>query len=158
MGTCSWVMAAQTPPMCYSGSNPVVPCQEPGTASALGTGFPSNAGANCSHGCCRAVCEQAMSSLLPPSPSLPPPGLDTVARAMPPPIPGQLHGGATTDRDTSQRLQCNPIWTLFLSQVVPWNPGVPALPEERARMSVHLPVPAHWHQEGRDPQANAVGT
>lgn len=40
----------------------------------------------------------------------------------------------------------------------PWNPSVPALPEGRARVSVHLPVPAHWHQEGRDPQGNAVGT
>lgn len=104
--------------------------------------------------CCRAVCKQAALSLLPP----PPRGLNTRARVMPPTIPGEHHGGASRDRDTSQRLQCNPICTLLLSQVVSWNPAVPTLQEGRARISVHLPVPAHWHQERRDPQGNAVGT
>lgn len=49
-----------------------VPCQEPGRASALGTGFPGSA--KCWHGCCRALCEQAASSLLPLPLSLSPPG------------------------------------------------------------------------------------
>lgn len=46
----------------------------------------------------------------------------------------------------------------LLSQFVPGNPSVSVLPEGRAMMSVHLPVPAHWHQEGRNPRGNAVGT
>lgn len=101
----------------------MVPWQELGTASASapGTGFPSSAGAKC----CRAVCEQAASSLLPPSPTLPPPELDTTARAMPPTTPGQLNEGATRDRNTGQKLQCNPIWALLLSQVVLLEPQCP---------------------------------